>query len=202
MSALSKQSICQLYPEVFGSHIRPLKIGIANDLMAAHPALPKKLMHTILGGHTRRVAYIAALAAGGPRYALDGTPSGEVTEQERSDARARLKTIRESKQENQLAEKARSQILKDYEANTLSFAEFAEHRGMSHDQLTSDPDKARHERARRHAARLKLVESYKSSGLDIETFAAKSGKSVAQVTRAINKLSLIGKGHDSTPRGR
>lgn len=70
---------------------KPLAIGIGPKLRAAL-SLSHRQAHGVLAWWTHRPAYQAALAAGGARYALDGTEDGAVTAAEQETAQARLGT--------------------------------------------------------------------------------------------------------------
>jgi len=69
---------------------RPLAIGIHLAMRAATPGTSNKLWHRALALHCGSRRYLDALAAGGSRYALDGSACGEVTEPQREAARAKL----------------------------------------------------------------------------------------------------------------
>jgi ProP effector len=73
--------------------IRPLAIGIADDLCAQLPDCSPKLVHHTLSQWMadHRVIYWKALMQGGPRYDLDGNPNGEVTPEQQADAREKRK---------------------------------------------------------------------------------------------------------------
>lgn len=53
----------------------PLKIGVLDDLCAQHPELDKALISLVLKLHVNHPRYHEHVAAGGPRYELDGTAS-------------------------------------------------------------------------------------------------------------------------------
>jgi sRNA-binding protein len=69
---------------------RPLAIGVHLAIHAVLPGTSLRLIHRALSMHCGRRCYLAALAAGGSRYALDGTPTDSVSDQHRQAARARL----------------------------------------------------------------------------------------------------------------
>jgi len=73
--------------------IRPLAIGITQDLCAQLPDFSPKLVHLTLRQWMadHRVIYWKALMLGGPRYDLDGNPRGEVTPEQQADARQKRK---------------------------------------------------------------------------------------------------------------
>ncbi|TDV34041.1 ProQ/FINO family protein [Paraburkholderia caballeronis] len=53
----------------------PLKIGVIDDLCARHPDLERTVLVAVLKRHVNHPRYHERVAAGGPRYELDGTPS-------------------------------------------------------------------------------------------------------------------------------
>ena len=91
--------LCAAFPACFSRlDPQPLKIGLDEELLAqagVHPALadltPDQIRQA-LQCYARRPAYRRALAKGGPRYDLDGQPTGEVTPEQQRDASTRWKT--------------------------------------------------------------------------------------------------------------
>jgi sRNA-binding protein len=72
---------------------RPLAIGIGLAMCdAAHDSSDQQRRRA-LTLHCGSQRYLEAVAAGGPRYALDGTVCGQVTKLQREAANARLETI-------------------------------------------------------------------------------------------------------------
>jgi len=53
----------------------PLKIGVAEDLVARHPEYDRTLIVAVLKRHVNHPRYHERVAAGGSRYELDGTAS-------------------------------------------------------------------------------------------------------------------------------
>lgn len=73
---------------------KPLKIGLGPELLTlaggGHPALAgltRPQLRQALRVYTQLSAYQRALAAGGPRYGLDGQPAGEITPEQQAFAR-------------------------------------------------------------------------------------------------------------------
>jgi ProP effector len=87
--------LADLFPAAFTAERwqphRPLKIGIHQDLVDRGVLLPNECR--VLRWYVLRRMYQVALAAGGPRYDLDGTPAGEVTPGEADHAKAAVATI-------------------------------------------------------------------------------------------------------------
>jgi hypothetical protein len=78
--------LCEIFPALFNREApKPLKIGLGPELInlagGAHPALVDVTdlqMRQALQVYVEAPAYQQALVAGGPRYDLDGQPSGVV----------------------------------------------------------------------------------------------------------------------------
>jgi sRNA-binding protein len=68
---------------------RPLKVGIAEDLVAAG-IICKTTLGRILRSYCQRPLYLVALTEGSPRYGLDGSQVGMVSADEAASARDRL----------------------------------------------------------------------------------------------------------------
>lgn len=92
----------QRWPQLFPTDVRrrtPLAVGIHQELIAALPDVKPWRIRQLLGWWqwSGQGAYWRALLRGGPRYRLDGTPSGEVTVQEQEHARQQLAAITQRK---------------------------------------------------------------------------------------------------------
>ncbi len=86
--------LVERYPQCFvllDSKRRPLKVGIAADVIANHPDLKPSHIGVALHRYTRAIPYMAQLIEGTPRIGLDGAPAGAVSASEASDAIAKLK---------------------------------------------------------------------------------------------------------------
>jgi ProP effector len=88
-------ALAELFPALFVAEAwqqhKPLKIGVANDLVERGVLLPTECR--ALSFYCRRRLYQAALAAGGPRFDLDGNVAGEVTPEQVENAKASLAGI-------------------------------------------------------------------------------------------------------------
>lgn len=89
--------ICETYPKTFNrENVRPLKIGIQEDLLADEKISKGKIKRA-LASYVRAPAYYRSLQAGAQRVDLLGEDAGEVTEQEASHAQGMLKKIRDER---------------------------------------------------------------------------------------------------------
>jgi ProP effector len=85
IAALSKDAealkitLIDRYPHLFAvDPPRPLASGI-HRVLAEQTGAPMPVLKLALAKLTRRNAYLAALGAGGPRYDIDGRPSGMIS---------------------------------------------------------------------------------------------------------------------------
>jgi sRNA-binding protein len=79
--------LCEAFPACFSrSAPKPLKIGLGEELLALAD-LSRTQLRRALKVYTGAPAYRQALAQGGPRYGLDGQPTGEVTPEQQTFAR-------------------------------------------------------------------------------------------------------------------
>ncbi len=88
--------LCEKYPALFVAERsmphKPLKIGVHNDIIAA-AILPPNEIRAAIGHYRGRLQYQKALAAGGPRFDLDGNPCGEITADQAAGAVAMIARI-------------------------------------------------------------------------------------------------------------
>jgi ProP effector len=89
--ALLKRLIAQ-YPRCFipdGERRRPLKVGLAEDILAANPEIDQRNLSYAIGLYVNNFAYESAVTEGADRVGLDGATAGVVTQLDVEHARAR-----------------------------------------------------------------------------------------------------------------
>lgn len=69
----------------------PLAIGIDKQLFEALPELSKKSIRLAMRSHTISTRYLKEMEKGAQRLNLDGTPAGEVTDENRLHATEQLR---------------------------------------------------------------------------------------------------------------
>src|SRR4051794_18196940 len=111
----------ELYPRLFGARFLPLKVGVFEDLLAAHPeALPAAELKVALGLHTRSTRYIEALASGLARHDLQARPVEPVTPEHVHHAILELNKRRSGKAPEQARQHAVGQLASAIEVSGLS----------------------------------------------------------------------------------
>ncbi|MBK9220319.1 MAG: ProQ/FinO family protein [Uliginosibacterium sp.] len=102
--------------EVIGEH-RPLAIGIDKQLLAHQPEINRKLLRSALGMHTRSVRYLKALQNSSQRFNLDGSVSGETSEEQRALASKELhERFKKRAEEHKAAQAAKEKAEKEAKA--------------------------------------------------------------------------------------
>jgi ProP effector len=77
--------LSERYPNAFkpkNAQKVPLKVGIRNDILAAHPELSKDEVNAALSDYTGGPKYLTHLQPGADRFDLGGAISGKVTDGE------------------------------------------------------------------------------------------------------------------------
>lgn len=108
------QLLMETYPQVFNrDNVRPLKIGIQDDLIADEKVAKNKIKRA-LASYVRSPQYFRSLQEGADRVNLQGEAQGQVTAEEAEHAKGKLKEFhqhrrdlqREKEKQQREAEKA------------------------------------------------------------------------------------------------
>lgn len=79
------------WPDLFNlDNPKPLKVGVFDDMLrdiaGRSLAIGAGVLKSAIRSYTRRIRYKKAIAAGGPRYDLNGQPCGEITPEQQQEA--------------------------------------------------------------------------------------------------------------------
>jgi ProP effector len=166
----------ELYPRLFGARFLPLKLGVFQDLVAAHPeALPAAELKVALGLHTRSTRYIEAVASGLPRHDLQAKPVEPVAPEHVHHAVLELYKRRSGKAPEQAREKAVQQLAAAIEASGLSREDYRERFTSPDDNVQSVLEEALSAVAQKNARREALQSAYQASGKTVAEFAEMYG---------------------------
>jgi ProP effector len=180
--------LAELYPALFGENLRPLKRGIFQDLIAAHPDdLPADGLKAALALHTRASRYLTVVASGMQRHDLSGQPVEDLTPEQIHHALIEVFRRRGSRSREDLRPKLRQRILQAFEASGLGAEEYALRvRGRDEEvnQLTQDALAAATELAARDAA---LLRAFEASGKSLNEFADMYGLHVLDANRTLER---------------
>jgi sRNA-binding protein len=132
------QKLFELYPRLFGARFLPLKVGVFEDLVAAHPeALPAAELKVALGLHTRSTRYIESVASGLARHDLQARPVEPVAPEHVHHAILELYKRRSGKAPERARQHAVEQLAAAIEVSGLSREAYRERFTSPDDNLQS-----------------------------------------------------------------
>jgi sRNA-binding protein len=176
----------ELYPRLFGARFLPLKIGIFEDLVAAHAeALPPADLKVALGLHTRSTRYIEAVASGLARHDLQARPVEPVATEHVHHAILELYKRRSGKAPEQARQRAVAQLAAAIEASGLSREEYRERFTSPDDHVHAMLEEALSVVAQKAARREALQNAFKASGKPLAEFVAMYGLDPKEAQRLL-----------------
>lgn len=183
------ERLFEVCPQLFGAEFLPLKLGIFQEILEAHPdKFRKDTLRAALGVHTRSTRYLHAVASGKWRHDLTGTAIEPVAPEHVFASIMELYRRRQARQKADLRPQTVQQILAAFEASGLSRQDY-EVLVLSTDEQTNAllkealdlDDMAR-------ARQVATARAFEASGKTPEEFADMYGMDVAEVTRALQRL--------------
>lgn len=180
------QKLFELYPRLFGARFLPLKLGVFEDLVAAHPqALPAAELKVALGLHTRSTRYIEAVASGVARHDLQARPVEPVAPEHVHHAILELYKRRSRNAPERARQQAVEQLAAAIEASGLGREAYRERFTSLDDDLQSLLEDALSIAAQKGARREALQNAFKASGKTVVEFAEMYGLDPAEAKRLL-----------------
>jgi sRNA-binding protein len=184
------EKLFELYPHLFGAEFLPLKLGIFQDLLAAHPEqLERAALKAALGIHTRSARYLQSVAAGKQRHDLQGNAVEDVAPEHIYLAMLELFRRRQGRTAEDLRPKMRRQLMAAFEASGLSKQDYLSRVQTRDDDSTLLLEEAFAERDQSLARQAALVTAYEASGKTPAEFADMYGMDLRDVMRALDAKS-------------
>lgn len=180
------EKLFELYPQLFGERFLPLKLGIFQELLAAHPdAFKRDTLKTALGVHTRSTRYLQSVAAGLKRHDLQGLPVEDVAPEHIYLSIVELFQRRQARSKDDLRPKLYAQLMAAYDASGLSKQDYLARIGAPAEAIQAVLDDALAEVDLQRARRAALVKAYEASGKTPEEFADMLGMNANDVNAAL-----------------
>lgn len=180
------QKLFELYPRLFGARFLPLKIGVFEELVAAHPeALPADELKVAIGLHTRSTRYIEAVASGLPRHDLQARPVEPVAPEHVHHAILELYKRRSGKAPEPARQQAVQQLAAAIDASGLSREAYRERFTSPDDNLHALLEEALSVVAQKNARREALQNAFKASGKTVAEFAEMYGLDPKEAKRLL-----------------
>jgi ProP effector len=176
----------ELYPRLFGARFLPLKLGVFQELVAAHPeALPAAELKVALGLHTRSTRYIEAVASGLPRHDLQGQPVEPVAPEHVHHAILELYRRHSGKTPGQARERAVRQFAAAIEVSGLGRDGYRERFNSPDDDVHAILEEALSLVAQKNARREAVQNAFKASGKTVAEFAEMYGLDEVEAKRLL-----------------
>jgi ProP effector len=180
------QKLFELYPRLFGARFVPLKVGVFEDLVAAHPeALPAAELKVALGLHTRSNRYIESVAYGLARHDLQARPVEPVAPEHVHHAILELYKRRSGKAPEQARQHAVEQLAAAVEASGLGREGYRERFTSPDDNLHSLVEDALSIVAQKGARREAMQNAFRASGKTVAEFAEMYGLDPTEAKRLL-----------------
>lgn len=177
-------SVC---PQLFGTEFLPLKLGVFQDLLAAHPDTFKKdSLRAALGVHTRSTRYLHAVASGKWRHDLAGTAIEPVAPEHVFAAIVELYRRRQSRQKADLKPQVLQQILAAFQASGLNRQDYAVAVHTADEASTALLNEALEMDGQARARLAATARAFAASGKTPQEFADMYGMDVADVQAALD----------------
>lgn len=182
------EKLAELYPQLFGAVFLPLKRGIFQDLLAAHPeAFEREALKLALGIHTRSTRYLQCVAAGQQRHDLQGQPVEAMAPEHIHQALLEVHRRRQGRSTEDLLPKLRARIVANIEASGLSREEYAERTRTRDEASNALLDEALAELAEKIAREEALLRTFEASGKkSVDEFADMYGMDPRAVLRSLH----------------
>ncbi|HMN92160.1 MAG TPA: ProQ/FINO family protein [Hydrogenophaga sp.] len=180
--------LAEHHPNVFGDPPRPLKRGIFEDLLAAHPGeLDPEALKPALAQHTRSTRYLSAVGEGQKRRNLQGETVESPTPEQVHHALVEVFRRRAARSDEDLRPRLRERIARAFEASGLDAMDYAARVSGRDEAINTLTQEALAEAAARSARLQALQRAYATSGQSLEGFAAMYGLSIGEARRALGQ---------------
>ena len=170
------EKLFELYPHLFGHEFLPLKLGIFQELLAAHPAhFERAALKAALGVHTRSTRYLQSVATGKRRHDLQGVAGEPVAPEHVYLAMLELFRRRQGRSAEDLRPKFRLQLIAAFEASGLSRQDYLSRVQANNVEANTLLEEALAEREQKLAKQEALRRAFESSGKTLAEFAEMYG---------------------------
>ncbi|MDP3192532.1 ProQ/FINO family protein [Rhodoferax sp.] len=180
------EKLFELYPQLFGERFLPLKLGIFQELLAAHPEeFKRESLKAALGVHTRSTRYLQSVAAGQKRHDLQGKPVEDVAPEHVFLSIVELFQRRQARSSEDLRPKLRKQLLAAFEKSGLTRQDYLARIGTPAEPIQVLLDEVLTEVEQQRARRAALKKAFEASGQTVEAFADALGMGAGEVQAAL-----------------
>jgi ProP effector len=178
--------LAHFHPQLFGARFLPLKVGIFEELLAAHPeAFGKPELKAALGVHARSTRYLEAVASGAKRHDLNGEPVDDIAPEHVHHAIMEVFRRRQQRSKENLRPWVVARLVAAIERAKLPREEYVARVTTRDDEALALLDEAFAQIGERTAKREALRRAYEASGKGVEEFADMYGLKADEVRAAV-----------------
>lgn len=182
------EQLAALYPQLFGAVFRPLKRGIFQDILAAHPEqFERDALKVALGLHTRSTRYLQSVAAGEKRHDLAGQPVEAMAPEHVHHALLEVYRRRKARASEDLLPKLRNRMVQAFEASGLTREAYTELVAGRDEEANALLEEAFAEWSVRNAKDEALLRAFDASGQALEAFADMYGMAPRAVGQTLER---------------
>ncbi|WP_026434935.1 ProQ/FINO family protein [Acidovorax sp. JHL-9] len=182
------EQLAGLYPHLFGAVFLPLKRGIFQDLLEAHPELfERDALKVALAIHTRSTRYLQSVAAGERRHDLAGQPVEDMAPEHVHHALLEVFRRRKARAGEDVLPKLRKRMIQAFEASGLTREAYTELVTGRDEVANAILQEAFAEWAARNAKDEALLRAFEASGQTLEAFADMYGMDPRQTGQMLER---------------
>ena len=180
------EKLFELYPHLFGADFLPLKLGIFQELLAAHPEVfQRDTLKAALGLHTRSGRYLQCVAARRQRHGLDGAPVEDVAPEHVYLAIVELFRRRQARSGEDLRPKLRAQLMAAFAASGMTSQAYLAKIPSGDTDITAVLQDALADHDQKLARQEALARAFEASGKSVPEFADMYGLQERDVNQAL-----------------
>ena len=182
------EKLAALYPHLFGAVFLPLKRGIFQDLLTAHPeAFDKDALKAALSTHTRSTRYLNSVASGQKRHDLSGEAVEAMAPEHIHHAMMEVFKRRQSRTQDDLKPQLLERMVQAINASGLALEAYAEQTRTRDDMANAVLDEALALARERSAKGEALLRAFNASGQTVEAFADMYGMNPQDTARTLER---------------
>ena len=187
------EKLAALYPGLFGAVFLPLKRGIFQELLAAHPeSFERDTLKAALSVHTRSTRYLNAVANGLARHDLQGQVVEAMAPEHVYQAIVEVFRRRKAKPGEDLGHKLRQRIAQAFVASKLAREDYTALVLSKDDATNAALEDAMAEAAELDAKAEATRRAFSASGHTVEAFADMYGLQPKAVADALARAGRLG----------
>lgn len=186
------EKLAELYPGLFGAVFLPLKRGIFQELLAAHPeSFGRDTLKAALSVHTRSTRYLNAVANGLARHDLQGQVVEPMAPEHVYQAIVEVFRRRKAKPGEDLGGKLRQRIAQAFVTSKLSREDYTSLVLSKDDAANAALEDALADAAEQDAKAEATRRAFSASEQTVEAFADMYGLQPRAVAEALARASRI-----------